>query len=344
MKVLVTGGCGFLGSHVCEYYIKKGWEVISFDNMTKFELERTGFATEEARLHNNKYLDKIGVSLVTDDVRNLGSLLDNSSGCDYIVHTAAQPAMTISWEDPLMDLHTNITGTVNVLEAARKHKIPVATCASGHVYGNAINLELEEGEDAYVRKPVGVDENYPTLGGTLTPLHASKAAGDIYVKVYNHTYNLDACSFRLSGIYGTRQFGGEDHGWIANFSIRAAMGWPLTIFGTGKQVRDIVYAQDVCEAFHAFYETRSRGVFNIGGGSKAMLSLINAIELIEKINGRKANVIYDKDRHGDLRYFVCELMKAKAELGWEPKVMPEEGIGLLMDWVNENKNIFSMKD
>jgi CDP-paratose 2-epimerase len=248
--------------------------------------------------------------------------------------------MTISWEDPRLDITTNVMGTFNVLEAARKLKIPIACCATIHIYGNKINETLQEKEKQYVREPVGIDESHPTLEGTITPLHASKAAGDIYIRVYIDTYRLEAASFRLTGIYGTRQFGGEDHGWVANFAIRSIMGWPITIFGTGKQVRDIIYATDICEAFDAFYRSRRPGVYNIGGGTDTLLSLLECIDMLEEINGVKPEVKFSPDRHGDLRYFVCDITKAKRELGWSPQVMPREGIEKLIQWINDNREIF----
>jgi len=338
MKVLVTGGCGFLGSHVCEFYIKKGDEVISYDNMTKHELERTGFATEAARHYNWDYLKNLGVMMVEADVRNFEELADNAQGCDYIIHTAAQPAMTISWEDPRLDFTTNVLGTFNVLETARKFKIPVVSCATIHVYGNRINETLKEKDKRYVREPEGIDENHPTLEGTITPLHASKAALDTYHKAYIDTYKLEAASFRLTGIYGTRQFGGEDHGWVANFAIRSVLGWPMTIFGTGKQVRDIIYATDVCEAFDAFYKTRKAGIYNIGGGTKTAISLLECIDILEEINSKRPEVKFAPDRLGDLRYFVCDIGKAKKELNWTPKIMPREGIENLVNWIRGNKD------
>ncbi len=340
MKVLVTGGCGFLGSHVCEFYTQKGADVISFDNMTKHELSRTGFATEEAREFNRKYLMGLGVKLVKADIRNFEELIDNSHGCDYIIHTAAQPAMTISWEDPMLDVTTNVMGTFNVLETARKLKIPVASCATVHVYGNEINSTLKEGEKRYLRDPEGISEKERTLEGLLTPLHASKAAGDIYVKTYIDTYQVEAASFRLTGIYGTRQFGGEDHGWVANFSIRSVLNWPITIFGKGKQVRDIIFATDVCKAFDAFYLKRRPGVYNIGGGVSTSISLLECIDIIEEINGVRPEVHFAQDRHGDLRYFICNIEKATRELGWQPSIMPKEGIKELIQWININRNVF----
>jgi len=305
MKVLVTGGCGFLGSHVCEFYRQKGWEVIAYDNMTKHEMQRTGFAAEAARNYNWEYLKKLGVKLVKADVRNFEELLDQAHDCNYIIHTAAQPAMTIAWEDPRLDITTNVLGTFNVLETARTLKIPTACCDTVQVYGNKINEELKEGNKKYIREPGGIDENYPTLGGTITPLHASKASGDIYLRVYIDTYQLKAASFRLTGIYGTRQFGGEDHGWVANFAIRSILGWPITIFGTGKQVRDIIYATDVCEAFDAFFRTQRPGIYNIGGGTQTAISLLECIDLLKDLNGKAPEVQFAPDRLGDLRYFIC---------------------------------------
>lgn len=340
MKVLVTGGCGFLGSHVCEYYARKGHEVVSYDNMTKHELARTGFAPEAARSHNWDYLKKLGVKMLKADIRNQEELLDSANACGYIVHTAAQPAMTVSWEDPRLDITTNVLGTFNVLETARKHKIPVASCATIHVYGNKINETLKEDPSRYVRTPETISESHPTLEGIITPLHASKAAGEIYLRTYIDTYGLEAASFRLTGIYGTRQFGGEDHGWVANFSIRSVLGRPITVFGTGKQVRDIIYATDICEAFDAFYRKRRPGIYNIGGGTKTAISLLECIDLIGKINGKKPDVKFAPDRHGDLRYFICDISRAQRELDWSPGVMPREGVEKLLDWVKENKKIF----
>ncbi|HVO85327.1 MAG TPA: NAD-dependent epimerase/dehydratase family protein [Syntrophobacteria bacterium] len=343
MKVLVTGGCGFLGSHLCEFYATRGDQVVSYDNMTKHELQRTGFATEAARKHNFDYLKTLGVKMVVADVRNFSELLDHAHDSDYIIHTAAQPAMTISWEDPLLDFSTNVSGTFNVLEVARRVKIPVASCATIHVYGNEINQSLKEGKTRYLKEPEAIDEAQPILRGTLTPLHASKAAADMYVKAYADTYKLEAASFRLTGIYGTRQFGGEDHGWVANFSIRSVLDKPITIFGTGKQVRDILYASDVCAAFDAFYRRRNPGIYNIGGGIGNAISLLDCVEILAAIVGRPPTVNFAADRHGDLRYFVCDTTRATERLRWQPKVKPREGIERLVAWVESNRQLFEQE-
>lgn len=340
MRVLVTGGCGFIGSHVCEYYIKKGAQVISYDNMTKYELLRTGYNTITARKFNWYFLKKIGVILLKKDVRNYSDLEKAAQACDFIVHTAAQPAVTISVEDPVLDFTSNVLGTFNVLEIARKLKIPLVSCATIHVYGNKINQTLSEGDRRYCRKPESIDEQHPTVEGVLTPLHASKRAADLYVQTYIDTYDLEAASFRLTGLYGPRQLGGEDHGWVANFAIRAILGKPLNIYGTGKQVRDILYATDLCEAFDAFYKERKPGIYNIGGGMATSISLVECIELLKKITGIKSQINICPDRKGDLRYFVCDTSKAKRYLNWKAKILPEEGITNLVKWIRENIHLF----
>jgi CDP-paratose 2-epimerase len=340
MKVIVTGGCGFIGSHTCEFFRREGWEVVSFDSMTKYELTRTGYKAEAAREYNWNFLGDLGVERVLGDVRNLEQLMDSASGCDYIVHTAAQPAVTISMEDPILDATTNVLGTLNVLEAAKRHKIPVVSCATIHVYGNWINDTLKEGDTRYLRDPEAVDETAPTMLGYLTPLHASKASAEYYVRVYADTYNVKAASFRLTGLYGPRQFGGEDHGWVANFTIRNILGWPLIIYGSGKQVRDILFATDVANAFWAFFHRGDSGVYNIGGGSDHAISLLECISLIDQTTGVKSEVQFSPARFGDLNYFVCDSNKAKHAMDWQPAVKPQEGVPRLIQWVQENDDIF----
>jgi CDP-paratose 2-epimerase len=340
MKVLVTGGCGFIGSWVCEYYAGKGHKVVSYDNMTKNELMRTGYNVAKARDYNWNFLKGLGVRMVKADVRNAAELREYANDCDFIVHTAAQPAVTISIEDPVLDVSTNVAGTVNVLEAARCFKIPVVSCATIHVYGNKINADLVEGRKRYTRRPAGIDESYPTLTGLLTPLHASKSAADTYVRAYIDTYKIRAASFRLTGLYGPRQLGGEDHGWVANFCIRALMGLPITIFGTGKQVRDILYCEDLVRAFDAFRRNPVAGIYNIGGGRQNIISLIESIEVISSILGRKLDVRSEPARFGDLNYFVCNSSKAEKNLHWQSKVRPKDGIKRLIDWVLENRGLF----
>lgn len=341
MKVLVTGGCGFIGSHVCEYYAKKGHEVVSYDNMTKHELMRTGYATDEARDYNWNFLKALGVEMVKADIRNYEELREYASNCAYIVHTAAQPAMTISWEDPDLDFSTNVLGTYNVLKLAKDFKIPVVSCATIHVYGPKVNDSLKEGQTRYVREPAEIDEMHPVMQGELTPLHASKRSAEVYLQAFIDTYKIEAASFRLTGLYGPRQLGGEDHGWVANFAIRAVLGEPLRIFGTGKQTRDILYATDAVKAFDAFYNTRKSGIYNIGGGVKTAISLLECIDLIAEVTGEKPEVKFETGRPGDLLYFICDTSSARKELHWQAKVEPKEGVTNLINWIRENKQLFA---
>ncbi len=344
MKILVTGGCGFLGSHVCETFRKEGWEVVAYDNMTKHELNRTGFRTDEVRDYNARVLRNMGVEIVQADIRNREELLEHTSGCRFIAHTVAQPAMTISWEDPDLDFTSNVVGTFNVLTAARKHNIPIASCSSVHVYGPWINDTLKEDKTRFTRDPMTISEDdhtmNPGISGLISPLHASKASAEHYVKTFADMFGVKAATFRYTGIYGTRQFGGEDHGWVANFSIRNIMRRPLTVFGTGKQLRDILYAGDAASAFLAYQRNPVPGTYNIGGGPKHMISLLECIELIDKLSGNKSEVKFGPKRDGDLSYFVCNIERVSNTLNWHPRVLPEEGVSMLLSWIKENDKLF----
>jgi CDP-paratose 2-epimerase len=241
----------------------------------------------------------------------------------------------------MLDFDTNVVGTLNILELAKELRIPVVNCASVHVYGNDLNKSLIPMGDHYDRQPPGINEETSICTGTLTPLHASKTASDLYTKVYTDTYGVRAATFRLSGIYGERQFGGEDHGWVANFTIRNITNRTINIFGNGLQTRDIVYAKDVADACYKFYNSDASGIFNIGGGIKTKISLLQAINTIESISKIRPSINYCEDRHGDLRYFVCDISKALNEFGWEPKILPNEGIKKLHNWASNNIEIFN---
>ena len=338
MRVLVTGGCGFLGSHVCELFHTLGWDVTALDNLTPYEFLRSGYRNRMARRYNWEYLKKLGVDLVLADIRDFDSLRHLEA--DYIVHTAAQPTMTLSKEDPRHDMEVNIIGTFNVLELARKLDAPAVLCSTIHVYGNRLNQKLIEEETRFKCSPSCIGEDHPILDGDLTPLHVSKRALELYGLCYIDTYGLDIGIFRLTGMYGPRQFAGMHHGWVSNFIIRTLKRLPIYIFGTDKQVRDILYVSDAARAFKCFYDHRMPGIYNIGGGLKTAISLRETLELIHEITGIPQNIIYKVHRHGDLYYFVCDISKAKDQLGWYPKVMPREGLEKTIRWVQENLSLF----
>ena len=343
MKILVTGGCGFLGSHICEFYKKLGWDVVAYDNLTKHELTRTGYDIEATRYYNFNLLKNMGVEIIQNDVRNLSDLESAAKDCDFIAHTAAQPAMTISIENPELDISTNVIGTFNVLETARKYDIPVVNCSTVHVHGNDINENLTEADTRFIRDPPTISEKDPIMQGHLTPLHASKRSGEIYVQTYIDTYGLKAATFRLSGMYGPNQFGGEDHGWVANFVIRTLLKMPIKIYGTDKQVRDILYATDAVRAFDAFFNRQKSGLYDVGGGKKNIISLGETLNLIKEISGVDQIINYEPKRAGDLWYFACDISKIRKQLQWEPIVSNRKGIEEIVNWVKNNINLFGVK-
>jgi len=344
VKVLVTGGCGFLGSHVCEHFKKMGEEVVSFDNLTKYELLRTGYDAEGARLHNWNALKEMGVSLIHGDIRDIEQLQGVVRDCDYVAHAAAQPAMTISVEHPELDFTSNVVGTFNVLETTRRYDVPVVNCSTIHVYGNKINETIKEEERRFIREPPTIDETYPTMQGNTTPLHASKRSAELYVQSYIDTYGLEAATFRLTGMYGPRQFGGEDHGWVANFVIRTILRLPMKVFGTDKQVRDILYVSDAGAAFESFYRQRVPSIYNIGGGLHNIVSIAECLELIQKTTGIEQTISYEDARVGDLWYFVSDITKARKNLKWEPRISNEEGLKMMIEWVRANTDLFRGKN
>ena len=343
MKVLVTGGAGFLGSHVCEFYAKTGARVVAYDSLTKFELSRTGYKAQECRDHSRKFLESLGVRVLIADLSDAPRLMEEIERADFVVHTAAQPAMTLAIQNPRMDLMVNAIGTFNMLDFCLRLGVPMVTCSTIHVYGTWLNAGLLEKADTYA-SALTVDESQPIQEGSLTPLHVSKAAGDLYAQAYINCYGLCAAVFRLTGIYGPRQFGGEDHGWVANFAIRLLTGKPISIYGTGKQARDIIYVSDVCQAVEAWRKGASKatsGVYNIGGGQPCMTSLLQCIQKLEGITGRKAEVKFEPGRQGDLLWFCSDTAKARDNLGWEPKVLPDEGLPRLVEWVGSNLDLFA---
>ena len=342
MKVLVTGICGFLGTHTAEYFKKLGWEVYGIDNLTDRELKRE-FNVEKARNHNMEFLVKLGVIFYRIDCRDINAdmILEKWGNFDLIIHCAAQPAMTIAIEYPKYDADNNIMSVVNMLEIAKKLNCPFVNCSSIHVYGNKMDGELEEATSRFVRNPKEIDENQPILQGELTPLHVSKYATELYTQSFAEMYGMKTASFRLTGMYGERQFGGMDHGWVANFAIRTIMERPITIFGTDKQVRDILYAEDAARAFECWFKAGCPvGIYNIGGGMKNSISLGECLFSLKMFTNKKQDVSIKPKRKGDLWYFVCDYQKAKKDFKWKPQIPQAAGLMRICKWIEENKELF----
>ncbi len=345
MKVLVTGGAGFVGSHVSEFYARRGEKVVVLDNLSRAQLLGK---EEENATYNWEYLKKYSnISLIKGDIRNKDDLSKAAQGCDVIIHTAGQTAVTTSVVDPEPDFTVNALGTFNVLEVARKssRKPTVIYCSTNKVYGENVNrIKVEEKESRYTfdkKHARGISENFSTDLCEHTPYGCSKLAGDLYMQDYAHQYGLKIGVFRMSCIYGPRQFGVEDQGWVAWFTIATLLEKPITIFGDGKQVRDVLYVGDLVNAYDAFIKSDiPHGVYNTGGGCRYTMSLQELLGILQKETGKKIPVRYEDWRPSDQKVYISDISKIKRELGWTPKVSPQEGVRKLLDWVNSNRNIF----
>lgn len=294
-----------------------------------------------ARDYNTNFLKSIGVQVIVDDIRNQANLFKAAKGCDYIINCAAQPAMTIALEKPSFDCSNNIVGTLNVLETGKEYGIPVAICSTIHVYGNGINDEIKEQEDKFYRDPSAIEETHKILTGDITPLHVSKYTTELYARAFEESYDSRVFTARLTGIYGPHQLGGEDHGWVANFAVRTLLGLPIKVFGTDKQVRDILYVKDAAQAFYDWYQnSQVSGVYNIGGGVLCITSIRQCLQMLSNITEIKQSITLEPARKGDLWYFCCDITKANQAFKWAPKVLPQDGLPKLVEWIKENQRLF----
>jgi CDP-paratose 2-epimerase len=338
-KVLVTGGAGFLGSHICELFKSKGWDVIAYDSLTKFELSRTGYNIEKIREYSVKFLESINVNLVAEDIRDNHKLGKYAKGCDYIINCAAQPAMTISLESPGYDADVNIMGTLNVLQVARQLGVPAAICSTIHVYGNGDNDSLDWLIDANYAYSETSDD---LLTGQITPLHFSKHSTEIAARSFSESFGSKIFVARLTGMYGERACGGEDHSWLSNFTIRTINNIPINIYGTDKQIRDMLYVRDAARVFYEWFENGQSkpGTYNIGGGIPCILSLKRSLEILSELTGNTQKINHLPSRKGDLWYFVSDTTKAFNSFGWKPTITPDIGIPKLIKWVSDNHDLF----
>lgn len=344
MEVLVTGGAGFVGSHAAEFFARAGNRVTVVDNLSRARSLPTALRGRSAVLHNWRHLRNVeGVELVRGDVRN-ARLMERLAGrADAIVHCAAQVAVTTSLTDPAPDFTTNAAGTFQILEGARKGgKRPALIFTSTNkVYGDNVNRirvvkagrRYRFGEQLYAH---GLAEDFPIDHCEHTPYGCSKLAADLYVQDYSRRGIVDGVVFRMSCIYGTRQFGNEDQGWVAHFAIATLAGRPLTIFGDGMQVRDVLFVDDLVAAFDAAVRRRDRcagGVFNMGGGPEKTLSLLELMDTLHGLTGKRSPLKYDSWRAGDQKVYISDTRKARRILGWNARVAPEEGVARLVEWV-----------
>ncbi|MCD2205030.1 NAD-dependent epimerase/dehydratase family protein [Halobacterium sp. KA-6] len=344
-RVLVTGGAGFVGSHAVEYYAEQGADVTALDNLSRVDTLETADESRNTAAYNWEYIadNYPDVDLVEGDIRNEGLMEDIVEGHDAVVHTAGQVAVTASIQDPRTDFEVNALGTFNVLEAARKaDSDPAVVMASTNkVYGDNVNeIPVREEETRYWYDDPeygdGIPESLSIDDCEHTPYGVSKLSADLYVQDYADRNEVDAAAFRMSCIYGTRQFGNEDQGWVAHFAISTLRDEPLTIFGDGKQVRDVLYVKDLIRAYDAFLSDPEGkpAVYNVGGGPDNTTSLLEFLDLLEEKTGKQTDISFDEWREGDQKVYVTDIARARNELDWEPTVDFEEGIRRFVRWWN----------
>ena len=343
MNVLVTGGCGFLGSNIAAFYLNRGARVVVIDAFFR-----------QGNAQNLSWLkDQNGeLIFIKSDLANskaVDALFQEYAPFDYVCHIGGQVAMTTSLSDPRRDMLTNVVGTFNVLESIRQYspKAFLVYSSTNKVYGDLNHLDYQEFEMRYDLPdyPNGIDENMPL--DFASPYGCSKGAADQYVHDWNRNYNLNTVVFRHSSIYGSRQFSTFDQGWVGWFckkaieQKRALDGrQPLekfTISGSGKQVRDILHIRDAIQLYHSAYQNKERvagEIFNIGGGVSNSTSLLELFNYLQDYLELSSPLEWTKNprRKSDQDFFVADISKAKHMLQWEPLVTKEIGIQDMLDW------------
>ncbi len=338
MKYVITGGCGFIGSNAASRCIRAGHDVVVIDDLSRRGVEK-----------NLAWLRSQGAfELERCDVRDASAteqLFRKHRDAGRVLHLAAQVAVTTSVADPRSDFEINALGTLNVLEAVRRAGIraPIIYSSTNKVYGEMLDMRIVEkqGRYAYADTPQGISEEQPL--DFHSPYGCSKGCADQYMIDYHRIYGLSTIVFRQSCIYGYRQFGAEDQGWLAWFMIATQLGHALTIYGDGMQTRDVLFVDDLLDAYEAAFAAGSSAwgkAYNIGGGPGNVLSLLELVRFIEERSARKLSYKMADWRPGDQKSFVSDIRRAKTELGWSPKIGTRQGLDSLYDWVGQNLNLF----
>ncbi|MGV3720851.1 MAG: SDR family NAD(P)-dependent oxidoreductase [Actinomycetota bacterium] len=331
MRVLITGGAGFIGTNLASELAQQGHRVAVFDN-----LARNGVAANLEWLRSRHQ----NVEFIEGDVRDARAVCDAVRGAERIYHLAAQVAVTTSVTDPRTDFEINLLGAVNVLEAARQFapESPFFFTSTNKVYGGMEDLTIvRQGERyGYESLPGGISEERPL--DFHSPYGCSKGGADQYVRDYSRIYNLPTVVFRMSCIYGPHQCGNEDQGWVAHFAREALAGRGLSFYGDGRQVRDVLYVGDLVRAFQMAadaIDVTAGQVFNIGGGPENTTSLLELVSDLEILCGHEVPVNYAPWRPGDQRIYVSDVRKAGSTFGWTPRISRSEGVRLLVSWLRE---------
>jgi CDP-paratose 2-epimerase len=338
-SIVVIGGCGFIGSNLADALLRGGEAVTIIDNLGRPGVEQNLAWLQEA--HGSRLTVQIA------DIRDRDALASPIGRAKAVFHLAAQTAVTTSLVDPFADFEINARGTLNVLEAVRatQRDIPVIFASTNKVYGSLSDIEIanKDGSDLPADERLrahGVNEDRPL--DFSTPYGCSKGVADQYVLDYTKSYGISTAVLRMSCIYGPRQFGTEDQGWVAHFLIRALAAHPITIFGDGNQVRDILHVSDAVAAYRALLQDidSHRGkAFNLGGGVGNAVSLNLVLGEIARIVGRKVDVCHAEPRIGDQRYFVADTGRFEAALGWRARIGWRRGIEDLATWLRTHRAV-----
>jgi CDP-paratose 2-epimerase len=335
--VLITGGAGFIGTNLAHRLLSAGQSVLLYDSLARPGVE------QNLRWLRDTHGGRAEIEIA--DTRDAESLRKAVERATQVFHFAAQVAVTTSLTDPMEDFEVNARGTLNLLEAIRAQATPppLVFTSTNKVYGGLEDVGVRRRRLRYepIEAPLrhnGVSESRPL--DFQSPYGCSKGCADQYVLDYARTYGLPAAVFRMSCIYGPHQFGTEDQGWVAHFLIRALEGRPITLYGDGYQVRDILFVDDLVDAFLLAQEnmtSQAGQAFNIGGGPGNTVSLLELIDLIGELLGRKPEVQFDGWRPGDQRYYVSDTGKFERATGWKPRITAQEGLRQLTDWLTEHR-------
>jgi CDP-paratose 2-epimerase len=331
--VVIFGGAGFIGANLADAMMHDGDDVVVFDNLSRPGVERNLnwlAGRHAAQLH-----------FVAGDIRDQTAVAAVVKDARAVFHLAAQVAVTSSMVDPLDDFSVNAQGTLNILESIRQlgNAVPLIFASTNKVYGGLAGLAMEEAPDRYMPASAqlrqnGVDETRPL--DFCTPYGCSKGTADQYVLDYAHTYGLQTAVLRKSCIYGPRQFGTEDQGWVAHFLIRALLGEKITIYGDGKQVRDVLHVSDAVAAYRSVLANIGQvagQAFNLGGGVQNAVSLRTVLEEIAVVTGRTVEVVHAERRTGDQLYFVADTGRLAASVGWRANIGWQDGLRDLAEWL-----------
>jgi CDP-paratose 2-epimerase len=337
-KVVITGGAGFIGSNLADRLSRDGAQVLVLDNVSRAGVERNLAWLE--RRHGSR------VQHVQADVRSASAVARAIDGADRVFHLAAQVAVTTSLVDPRRDFEVNALGTLNVLEAVRAQHAPPALVftSTNKVYGALGDVALRDTGTRWQPADDGVRAR--GIGETRpldfhSPYGCSKGAADQYIVDFGRTYGIPSVVFRMSCIYGPRQLGTEDQGWVAHFLMRGLAGAPITIYGDGKQVRDILFVDDLVEALLLASRGSDRlggRAFNMGGGPTATLSLIELVARMAELDGVRPTLAFGAERVGDQRYYVSDFRSFAEETGWRPRVGVDEGLERLHGWLRAQRS------